>query len=383
MNARLSIALLVVTGAGLFSCATPEAHADHRFCGWLDGPGDDPAFTEQAYATFAAHADDFDVVHPTWWHVASPTSFAGRAGRQDPRVLSHTTPGGARTKLVPTVAAVHRPDYLYVHRMINDPELRHQHVRALVDLAVDNGYDGLDLDYEHLDLENLKCDMGPGHTGTTERAAFSEFFAEAARAMHAAGKTISVTVPVIADLHDPTYDYDRLSEEADAVHVMNYDYHYEGGPHVGPLAPLGWVEENLEIIRGIDGGARAGKFLLGLPNYGVIGPEATPDGHGTVRVCQPSSRCGELFQGAYDVTTTHMSHCNLALGHRKDSGRTPNVELGGGERLFFEDLASLDERITAGKRSGLGGVAYWSIGGEPGGEAFFAMIRERYPRPLP
>jgi spore germination protein YaaH len=55
------------------------------------------------------------------------------------------------------------------------------------------------------------------------------------------------------------------------------------------------------------------------------------------------------------------------------------VALPGGERLFFEDLASLEERIAAGARRGIGGVSYWSIGGEPGGDAFFEMIRDRYP----
>src|SRR5262249_51335855 len=161
------------------------------------------------------------------------------------------------------------------------------------------GYEGLDLDYEHLDPVNLSGEMGPGQTGATERAAFSEFFTEAARAMHAAGKTLSAAVPVIADVDEPAYDYDVISREADAVHVMNAAYHFEGGPHGGPLAPLGWVEDNLDLIRSIDGGRRAGKFLLGLPNYGLIGPEAGADGHGIVRACVPSSRCRELFHGAY------------------------------------------------------------------------------------
>src|SRR6185312_556812 len=107
----------------------------------------------------------------------------------------------------------------------------------------ENGYDGLDLDYEHLDPEHLPEGLGPGNTRETERAAFSAFFVEAAREMHAAGKTISVAVPVITDMYEPAYDYDLLSREADAVHVMNYDFHYEEGAHAGPLAPLGWVEE--------------------------------------------------------------------------------------------------------------------------------------------
>ena len=35
--------------------------------------------------------------------------------------------------------------------MINDSALRADHVRAVVAIAVGNGYDGVDIDYEHLD----------------------------------------------------------------------------------------------------------------------------------------------------------------------------------------------------------------------------------------
>jgi hypothetical protein len=161
---------------------------------------------------------------------------------------------------------------------------------------------------------------------------------------------------------------------------MNYDYHYEGDTHTGPLSPLGWVEENLDLIQGIDGGRRASKFLTGLANYGVIGPEVAPGGYGMTRLCEPSTRCLELFQGPYEETTPHMRHCSTTAKHRYAPGRIPNVALAGGERLFFEDLASLEERIAAGTRRGLGGVTYWTIGGEPDGDAFFAMVRRYYPR---
>jgi spore germination protein YaaH len=407
MNVRPSMVPLLVTLAGAPACAgTGEApagdtalplegagplsgaRADHRFCGWLYASPDDPASAEQAYDTFAAHADEFDAVHPTWWRVESPTSFTHHArdtdtpswGFHDPRVLAHTTKGGGRTKLVPMIAASNLPGYLYVHRMIYDAELRREHVRALVDLAVENEYDGVDLDYEHFDPAHLQDEMGPGHTGATERAAFAEFFAEAASALHAAGKTISLAVPVIVDDDEPVYDYDALSRDADAVHVMNYDYHYEGDTHAGPLAPLGWVEDNLDLIQGIDGGRRAGKFLMGLANYGVVGPEVPPGGYDAARLCEPRSRCLELFQGPYEATTAHMSHCPTTAKRRYPAGRVPNVALAGGERLFFEDLDSLDEKIAAGALRGLGGVTYWTIGGEPGGEAFFAWVRARYPR---
>ncbi len=212
----------------------------HRFCGWLHGGGDTET-TDLAYDTFAAHAAELDAVHPTWWRVASPTAFANHPegsssiyhGFHDPRVLEHTTPGGERTLLMPMIAAVEPPEYLRVHRMINDAELRRRHVAALVSLVVDNGYDGIDLDYEHIDPWHLAHDFAAGQDGDTERAAFTAFVTEAARALHARGKLLSLAVPVRVDPPNPVVDYDALSRAADTLHVMAYDYHYDGGPHTG------------------------------------------------------------------------------------------------------------------------------------------------------
>ena len=368
---------------------SPDPPSPHRFCGWLPSRADEAA-AEEAYDTFEAHAGELDAVHPTWWRVASPTTFANHPedgsapyhGFHDPRVLRHTTPGGGRTRLMPLIAATHRSETLDVHRMINDPDLRRRHVEALVALVTENAYDGLDLDYEHIDPDHLAQDFSPGQDGATEAAALTTFVSEAASALHAVGKTLSLAVPVRVDPPNPVFDYDALSSAADTLHVMAYDYHYEGGPHAGPLSPLGWVEATIADVLAVDEGRRASKFVLGLPNYGVIGPEVGPGGYGFARVCEPSSACLALTAGAYETATKHMDHCDQ--GERQYlSGRVPNAVLPGGEHLFFEDLASLEERVSAAERAGLGGITTWGIGGEPvgpSGRTYFEMVRDHFPR---
>ncbi len=291
--------------------------APHHFCGWLHG-AESRAIAEEAYDTFAAHAGELDAVHPGWWRVDSPTTFANHAddsatpffGFHDPRVLRNTTAGGGRTLLMPMIGANMRGDYLHVHRMINDPELRRRHVEALVALVTENAYDGIDLDYEHIDPDHLEHDFAPGQDGETEREAFSTFVAEAAGALRAAGKAISVAVPVRIDPPNPVFDYDALSRAADVVHVMAYDFHYEGGPHAGPLAPLGWVEAGIADIVSVDDGRRTSKFVLGLANYGIIGPEVGPGGYGFASVCEPATARVDLASAGYETTTAHMDGCD-------------------------------------------------------------------------
>lgn len=357
----IPVARFIALGAVALTLSSPAKPPSHRFCGWLYGSRN-PSIMNGAYDTFAAHAAEMDAVHPTWYHLTSVSDISARSiGFEDLRVMGNTTASGKRTRLIPTIQAEDLPDRLFAHRIIHDPALRAAHVAALVDLAVSRGYDGLDLDYEHLDQT-----LGPGESRRAERAAFSAFIAEAAAAMRAAGKELTLAVPVQGGHPDEIYDYEALSAAADHVHIMGYDYHYEAGPHPGPVAPLGWIRDVVDRVGRIDGGRRKERFVLGVPNYGLRGSV----------VCSPTTSCLALAGPGYRTTTDHMKHEGV------DPGRSPNQILASGEQLFFDDLASLEEKVEVARIGGLGGVAYWAIGGEPdrpGSRTFFQMVRAHFP----
>lgn len=365
MRHLVGLLALLSSGAAITCDGAPAQPGDHRLCGWLYGSRD-PVIMNASYDTFAAHAAEMDAVHPTWFHVTGPTTIEARSiGFEDRRVMDNTTRGGAQ--LIPTIQAEDLPDRGFAHAMIHDPELRARHVEAIVRLVTERGYAGVDLDYEHLDAT-----LGPGETRRAERLAFSTFVAEASRALHAAGRVLTLAVPVSGGGEDEIYDYDALSEAADHVHVMGYDFHYEGSPHAGPVAPLGWVRRVVSTIGAIDHGRRKGRFILGLPNYGLVGRDG---------LCSPSRACAELAGPAYQTTTPHMEGCSMD-GRHTDPGRSPNQRLPDGREVFFDDLASLEEKVAAARAGGLAGIGYWSIGGEPegpGGRTFFEMARAYFP----
>lgn len=359
----------------------PLTSREHKLCGWLHEQPD-AADTELGYDTFAEHASELDAVHPKWWRVASSTTFVNHPrdreapfrGFHDRRVLDHTTPGGAPTRLIPLVAATTKEDIAFIHVMIHDPELRKAHVAALSRLVVEHGYDGIDLDYEH--LRAVRESVLPAKTMAEERAAFSAFVEATARALHARGKELSLAIPVTFS-EDSEFDLDVLSAAADELHVMGYDFHYQGGDHAGPTAPLGWIQGFIAQVATIDGGRRSSRFILGLSNYGILGAP----GSGKVEACEPLTRCFALFVGDYATTTDEMARCSEACCI--DPGRAPNVLLRDGKRLFFEDLASLEEKVSAAQAGGFGGITYWGIGGEPiapGSRPFFQMVRSHFPR---
>ncbi len=165
---------------------------------------------------------------------------------------------------------------------------------------------------------------------------------------------------------------------ADQLHVMGYDFHGIGSAHPGPVAPLGWIQQVVAYIDTIGGGTRAGKFILGLPNYGIAAAENTSVGYW----CQTMD-CINLVGGTYDVTTTHMASCPLTNGVAMSAGRAPNNASSSKGHLYFDDIASHEEKVAAAKQAGLGGVTYWTIGGEPdrpGPRTFFEMVRSYYPK---
>src|SRR5437660_11609234 len=85
--------------------------------------------------------------------------------------------------------------------------------------------------------------------------------------MHAAGKQVSIAVPGLEQgATNNAWDYDALSAVLDQLHIMGYDYHWLGGDHAGPTAPLGWIDA-VGVHAAATGHAK--KFVLGLPNYGL------------------------------------------------------------------------------------------------------------------
>src|SRR5690606_6511606 len=94
-------------------------------------------------------------------------------------------------------------------------ELRPAHVAAIVELVLQKGFDGIDIDYEMFPLAT--------------REPFATFVAELAAALHAEGKLLAVTVHAKTE-DAPTFqgaaaqDWLRLAAAADIFNLMTYDY---------------------------------------------------------------------------------------------------------------------------------------------------------------
>ncbi len=146
--------------------------------------------------------------------------------------------------------------------ILADPAQRAAHIATLVGLVLNNGYDGIDIDYEQFAYADGR-DTWPSTVHS-----WTAFVQELANAMHAHGKLLAVTVPPTYDmLGGPdsgywVYNYPVIGQVADRVRIMAYDFSV---PTAGPIAPLAWVQSltNFAVTM-----IPAQKLQLGIPAYG-------------------------------------------------------------------------------------------------------------------
>ena len=315
----------------------------HHRCGWLFQHDD------VGKATFLAHADDYDVIHPTGFVLDPSDAFTAKAlaGVPDAEVIATAKAHGVA--VWPMIASGDTPAGVAAEKkMWSDATLRAKHVASVVELVTTGGYAGIDVDYEHMDDAD-----GP---------AYVQFLVELAAALHAKGKQVSVASEAlwIAPKGATPWDYAKFAANLDAIHLMAYDFHHPCCTHPGQVAPLGWVQDVTAHVASV-AGADTHKFILGLPNYGFA--------------CATSKDCAAACKSAIVTTTDEMTTCTLN-NNAWIAGRAPHCTTADGSTIYFDDTASLEEKVKSASDHGLGGITEWTVGNEPDG--FFAMVKKYY-----
>jgi spore germination protein len=293
--------------------------------------------------------DLFDEVSPVWYSL-EPTGEVVLADAThttvDRRAVGFLREHGIR--VIPTVSNLRdgewQPDL--VRAMLHDPEAMRAHVRELVALAVQEGYDGIDIDYEHLRGQ--------------DRTAFSAFLTELGAALRAEGRVLTVAVhPKSSDEGDSernlAQDYRAIGAAADQVRVMTYDYSWESSPP-GPVAPAEWVED---VIAWTVTQIPPEKVILGVV---LLGYEWAHGRGSTVDYQQARAAAR-----AHDVDIRRSGDGSPWFRYVDRSGTAHEV--------WFEDEVSVEAKLRLVSRYGLGGVFFWRLGGED--PAVWRLVAER------
>jgi spore germination protein YaaH len=215
-----------------------------------------------------------------------------------------------------------------VAQFLESPEKMEAHAQELVDAALADDLDGIDVDYEHLHAE--------------DRDAYSEFMEKLAEACHEADLLLSTAVhsktaePGTWD-GDRAQDWERLGAAVDVFRVMTYDYSWLTSPP-GPVAPPDWVEE---VIAFAVTQVPAEKIEIGIPQYGYLwGPNG------------PASFIWPQFLENYP---------DAGEGVRDEASQELKFEFEE-NTVFFADAEAQAPKFRLAREKGVRGVALWHLG---------------------
>jgi spore germination protein YaaH len=214
------------------------------------------------------NADLFEYASPFWYRATDVTSIDAHSGAGNAALVDGLQHNGI--KVVPSVA-LGLNTVQWVKAMTSQAN-REAHVSALVKLAVEHGYDGVDLDYESF------IKVTGAAQARTVRDTFTAVASSLCARLHAIGKRCTITVMArtgAAPAREPgryaiwVFDYRALLGVADRLRVMAYHEHGPGG-RPGPIASTGWVSRISRYAASTAdaAGVPRSRVEIALPAYG-------------------------------------------------------------------------------------------------------------------
>lgn len=306
--------------------------------------------SENAFASYAEHIQKIDYISLFWYFVDSKGNIRqySQASNATPFI---TYAHNNNKKIFGLIANLSDNseketwDTNVVHTVIGTPQAREKHIAAIVQIANDNNYDGIDIDYESLP-ENQKED-------------FSTFIHELAIALHANGKLLGVTIHPKTSENNPeenngshAQDLTSLANDADLLYFMTYLQHTVGSSP-GPPGDITWIQSVMNYASDSLGLPKE-KLFMGI---GLMGVEWKITDNQTA-----GERSDIPFQ---DVLT--LSQMYQVTSSWDDSSRTPYLQYQTDQTnhvIWFENNSSVMQRITLAKEIGVGGIAFWRLGHE-------------------
>jgi len=240
--------------------------------------------------------------------------------------------------------------------MIADPVTSANNlITDVAPIMKDKGFTDLNLDIESFMTAS-----------DSARANFTKFVSTVTNQVKAQNLgTVTLDLIPISLVKSDIYDAHALGAIVDRVVLMTYDYHYTGSFTSGANAPISGagvtleydtetaVKEALKIMP-------ANKILLGIPLYGYewetvdsASESATIPGGSSIA---SSSRVADILAG-----------CASCSAQFDAVAREPYLiypENNYFNQIYFENEASMKEKIILAQKYHLGGVALWALGYE-------------------
>lgn len=229
------------------------------------------------------------------------------------------------------------------NRVLTDTALQEKVVEAVANAVMQNGYDGVDVDFEYVAKESAAAYATFVQTIRERLEPDSDVF------VSAAPKTSATQPGLLYEGHN----YRLLGEAADMVLLMTYEWGYTYGPPMA-VSPLPQVRRVLDY--GVTEISR-NKILMGVPNYGYDWPLPYERGKtkaesisNTEAVQRAATRNAaiqydETAQAPYYTYYARSAHMGSPVQHE----------------VWFENAKSVEAMLSLVTEYALGGIGVWNI----------------------
>ena len=218
---------------------------------------------KNSMVSILANKDLMSEVSPFWYSLTSATAIKDQYASAKLTIPMKTQLDILRAnglKIIPAITDGSKK--LVLAGLLAKPSTRSQVVNTITKLVLTNNYDGIDLDLEGFAFSD----------GTSSWAKTSPnwvlFIKELSELLHANGKILSMTTPVVFDPVTKrkgsywVYNWPETAPYIDRLRIMTYDYSIS---KPGPIGPLEWTEATVAYAATL---MPPSKIWLGVPGYG-------------------------------------------------------------------------------------------------------------------
>lgn len=329
----------------------PKDVSEIHATGWIP----DWDFSD-GFTTLRNNSDFFTGVNPFWYDVNADGTLKElqQVNNQELKTFSANN----NIELLPTITAF---DTDKISELLNSEENRQRHIDTIIDTVISNNYDGIDLDYESIYLD--------------DKEEFYTLLQQLSLRMIESNKKLTFTShPKWGD--DVYYgglpqtrmvlDYKRIADLVDELRIMTYEFTGRANIYYGPNAPLDWMED---VIRyAILEGVPRDKIVIGVPTYSY---------DYTLRDQIPEISYYPVFLSQSDTENAAVAYYNTIVDEVKANNNfreefneewgemVLNYNFEGKDRvLVYPDSQSIALRKQLAADYGIRGVAFWRLGDE-------------------
>lgn len=280
-----------------------------------------------------AEADGLNVISPTWFRLQDTDGNISSLASQEYVQKAHDL-GIEVWALVDNFD--HDVDFM---EMLSHTSKRNNAVTQLIDLALEYNLDGINLDFE-----SIPSDGGE---------AYVQFIRELSVACRKQQLVLSVD-NYVPRPHTAHYNRAEQGIVADYVIIMGYDEHYSGSSESGSVASIGFVDDGIQ--RTLEE-VPAHKIINAVPFYMRVWTE-TSGASGEIELSSRAIGMEEADQLIRDMELYPV--WNQETGQYYSEYETEE----GVNKIWFENAASIEEKMKLIQSNNLAGVASWRLGFE-------------------